>query len=176
MATIRHATEKDASAITALWNHVIRDTVITFTPVEKTEPEVAELIATRPAFLVAEDAGFLGFATFAQFRAGPGYAHTMEHTILLGPAARGRGVGTRLMAALCDAARAKGAHMLIAGISGENPAAVAFHLARGFSITGRLPEVGRKFGRWHELVLMQKRLDPAEAREEDREELRADVP
>ena len=163
MVTIRHAAEGDASAIAALWNHVIRDTAITFTTAERTEAEVAALIAERPAFLLAEeDRGFLGFATFAQFRAGPGYAHTMEHTILLAPGARGRGVGGRLMAALAEAARAAGAHMLVAGISGENAPALAFHAAQGFELTGRLPEVGRKFGRWHDLVLMQKRLAPGE--------------
>ena len=158
MVTIRHAAEGDASAITALWNHVIRDTIITFTTAEKSEPEIARLIAERPAFLVAEDEGFLGFATFAQFRGGPGYARTMEHTILLGPGGRGRGVGRRMMDALCEKARGAGAHMLVAGVSGENADAIAFHAATGFEITGRLPEVGWKFGRWHELVLMQKRL------------------
>lgn len=161
MATIRHAGAGDASAIAALWNQVIRDTVITFDPTEKSEAEVAEAIATRPAFLLAEEAGrFAGFATFAQFRRGLGYARTMEHTILLAPHARGRGVGRALMAALCAAARASGAHVLVAGVSGENRGAVAFHLARGFAITGRLPEVGWKHGRWHELVLMQKTLAP----------------
>lgn len=156
MVTIRHATEGDASAITALWNHFIRDTIVTFNPTEKTGAEVAEAILTRPAFLVAEDSGLLGFATFSQFRGGAGYARTMEHTILLGTEARGRGVGRALMTALCTAARESGAHVLVAGVSGENAGAIAFHLAEGFAITGRMPEVGWKFGRWHELVLLQK--------------------
>jgi phosphinothricin acetyltransferase len=160
MVTIRHAAAGDASAITALWNHVIRDTIITFTPTEKTEAEIAEQIATRPAFLVAEDRGFLGFASFAQFRGGLGYARSMEHTILLMPEARGRGVGRALLAALCEAARAAGAHVLVAGVSGENAPGIAFHLAEGFTITGRMPEVGWKSDRWHDLVLMQKTLAP----------------
>lgn len=158
MVTIRHAVRADASAIGALWNEVIRDTAITFNPAEKSLAEVEAEIAARPVFLIAEEAGFLGFATFAQFRGGLGYAHTMEHTIHLGPAARGRGVGRALMAALAGEARATGAHMLVAAVSGENTRAIAFHAALGFELTGRMPEVGRKFGRWHDLVLMQKRL------------------
>lgn len=160
MVTIRHATEGDASAITALWNHIIRDTIVTFNPTEKTEAEVAEAIRGRPVFLVAEQADFLGFATFSQFRGGAGYARTMEHTILLAAEARGRGVGRALMTALCAAARDSGAHVLVAGVSGENTGAIAFHLAAGFAITGRMPEVGWKFGRWHDLVLLQKTLAP----------------
>ena len=161
MVTIRHAGAGDASAIVGLWNHVIRDTIITFTPTEKTEAEIAGAIATRPVFLLAEEAGdVLGFATAAPFRGGIGYARTLEHTILLAPAARGRGVGRALMAALAAAARARGAHLLVAGVSGENGAGIAFHRAMGFSVTGRMPEVAWKFGRWHTLVLMQKTLEP----------------
>ncbi|HYN46145.1 MAG TPA: GNAT family N-acetyltransferase [Allosphingosinicella sp.] len=160
MATIRHAEPGDASAIAGLWNHIIRDTLVTFNSSEKPEAEVSGLIATRPgAFLVAEEAGeFLGFATFAQFRAGPGYAHTQEHTILLAPAAQRRGLGRRLMARLCDAARARGAHVLVAAISAANPEGLAFHAALGFREVARMPEVGRKFDAWHELVLMQRPL------------------
>jgi phosphinothricin acetyltransferase len=161
MVTIRHAGAGDASAIVGLWNHVIRDTIITFNPTEKTEAEIARVIATRPVFLLAEEEGaFLGFATFAQFRGGLGYARCMEHTILLAPEARRRRVGATLMAALCEAARARDAHVLVAGVSGENAPGIAFHQAMGFSITGRMPEVAWKFGRWHELVLMQKTLAP----------------
>lgn len=161
MVTIRHAGAGDASAIVGLWNHVIRDTIITFNPTEKTEAEIAEAIATRPVFLLAEEDGaFLGFATVAQFRGGPGYARTLEHTILLPPPARGRGVGRALMTALGAAARSRGAHMLVAGISGENAPGIAFHQAMGFQLTGRMPEVAWKFGRWHTLVLMQKILAP----------------
>lgn len=154
---IRTASAQDAAAITAFWNPVIRDTAITFTPLEKTPAAVAALIAEREAFLVAAERGVvLGFASYAQFRAGPGYAHSQEHTIILAPEARGRGVGRALMTALEARARAAGHHALIGGVSGSNPEGVAFHAAVGFREVGRLPEVGWKLGRWHDLVLMLK--------------------
>lgn len=161
--TVRSATAGDAAAIAAIWNAVIRDTLITFNPVEKSEDEVGGLIAARTGAaggtFVAEEAGVvLGFATYAQFRAGAGYARTMEHTILLSPTARGRGLGRALMAALEADARAKGVHSLFAGVSSANTEGRAFHAALGFREVAVLPEVGWKWDRWLDLHLMQKRL------------------
>lgn len=157
---IRRATPADASAIAALWNPYIRDTAVTFNAVEKTPDDVAAMIRDRDAAghatLVAEEAAILGFASYAQFRGGVGYATCMEHSILLAPEARGKGVGRALIQALCDHARAAGAHQMIAGVSAENPDGVAFHARMGFSEIARLREAGRKFDRFIDLVLMQK--------------------
>jgi L-amino acid N-acyltransferase len=163
MATIRHAEPGDASAIAAIWNPVIRDSVATFNSVERTAEEIAAMIedtrAQGHAWLVAEEGGgLLGFATFFPFRKGVGYARTMEHTIILAPSAAGRGIGRELMETLAAEARDRGVHSLIAGISGENAAGIDFHARLGFTEVGRLPEVGWKFGRWFDLVLMQKML------------------
>lgn len=155
---IRPATPADAPAIAAFWNPLIRDTVVTFNPVEKSESEIAGMIATREGFLVADQGGILGFATYAQFRGGLGYAFAQEHTIILAPAGQGRGIGRALMTALADHARAHGHHILMAGVSGSNPAGIAFHAALGFAQVGRIAQAGWKFGRWHDLVLMQKML------------------
>ncbi|MCV2866484.1 GNAT family N-acetyltransferase [Albidovulum sediminicola] len=161
--TIRPAGPEDHSAILGLWNSFIRDTTVTFTSEEKTEAGLAALIDERRAagreFLVAEAGGtFAGFATYAQFRGGNGYAHAMEHSIMLSPAVRGQGFGRQLMAAVEDHARAGGAHTLFAGVSGENPEGQAFHARLGFRTVARIPEVGRKFDRWLDLVLMMKLL------------------
>ena len=154
---IRSATAADAPAIAAIWNAAIRDTTITFNPVEKTEDEVAALTAN--ACLVWEDAGqVLGFARYFQFRGGEGYRFTVENTVMLHPDGHGRGGGRALMMALCEHAKAAGMHSMFAGCSGENPGAVRFHAALGFETVATLPEVGFKFGRWIDLVLMRKRL------------------
>jgi phosphinothricin acetyltransferase len=143
---IRRAEAGDIPAILDIWNPLIRDTSVTFTTVEKTAEGLTDDMAARgDAFRVAEAAGqILGFATYGPFRAGPGYAHTAEHSVIL--------------AALEDHAQAQGIHVLIAGVSSENVGAIAFHRAIGFIEAARLPEVGRKFGRWMDLVLLHKRL------------------
>ena len=158
--TVRAARAGDAAAIAAIWAPLIRDTTVTFTTEEKTAADIAAMIGARPgAFVVAErEGGVAGFATYGPFRAGPGYAQSAEVTIILSEGARGQGLGRSLMRALERAARDAGIHVLVAGISADNAAALEFHRALGFAETGRMPEVGRKFGRWLDLVLMQKTL------------------
>lgn len=155
---IRPARSGDAEPIAAIWNPIIRDTAITFTSHEKSDTALRAMIAERPgAFLVAETTGKVtGFATYGPFRSGPGYVRSGEHTILIAPSARGQGVGRALMAALEAQARQAGLHVLVGGVSSENPQAVAFHRAIGYSETGRMPEVARKFDRWMDLILLQK--------------------
>ncbi|RUS63570.1 N-acetyltransferase [Pseudorhodobacter sp. E13] len=158
---IRPATPADSPALLEIWNPIIRDTAVTFNSVEKTAADVAQMIADKAAaghgFLVAEQDGRVqGFASYGQFRAGIGYAHTMEHTIVLGPQARGRGLGRALMTAIEDHARAGGAHSIFAGVSAENPDGRRFHLAMGYAEIATLPAVGHKFGRWIDLHLLQK--------------------
>ncbi len=154
---VRPAVSGDAAAIAAIQNPIIRDTAITFNAVEKTEDDIIRSIAIVPCFRVAEEAGqILGFASYAQFRNGVGYGRTMEHTIVLAPDSRGRGIGRALMDELCTHATDNGVGSLWAGVSGENPSGVAFHAKIGFEEIARLPKVGYKFGRWIDLVLMRK--------------------
>ena len=160
---IRPATAADAKAIAEIWNPLIRDSEITFTSTEKTPEDIAELIADRHAagfpFLVAEENEQIqGFASYAQFRGGIGYARTMEHTVILAPGAQGKGLGRDLLQALEAHARASGVHSMIAGVSNANPAAIAFHEALGYTLAATLPEVGHKFGKAYDLLLLQKRL------------------
>lgn len=158
---IRDATPADAAAIAAIWNPAIRDTSVTFNAAERSLSDISTMITDRQAaghaFLVAEASGrIVGFATYAQFRGGVGYARTMEHTILLSPDAQGTGLGRALLTAIEDHARAAGAISLFAGVSAENPAGRAFHTRMGYTEVAILQRVGFKFGRALDLVLMQK--------------------
>ena len=177
---IRPAQPQDAGAVRDIINHVVRDTLITFTVIEKTEADIVEAMAQADgAYFVAEDqTGVIGYASYGPFRPGPGYAHTKEHSIALTPdtgtpdtgtpdtgpddteqrSIGRRGVGRALMQALERHAAHNGVHVLIGGVSGENAPGLAFHLACGFTEAGRLPEVGHKFGRKLDLVLMHKRV------------------
>lgn len=153
---IRPARPGDAQGIAKIWNPIIRDTTVTFTSVE-IDPDVLAAEITAQPYIVAEIDGQIGgVVTYGAFRSGPGYARSKEHSIHVAPDARGRGVGRALLRACEDHARAAGVHTLIAGISGENPGGVAFHTALGYREVARLPQVGHKFGRWHDLILMQK--------------------
>ncbi len=160
---IRPAAARDAAEVAKIWNKVIRDSAITFNSVEKTESELVRLFITKAeqghGFFVAEEEGaVLGFATYGQFRGGAGYARTMEHTVILGDKARGRGLGRELMGVVEDHARDGGAHSIFAGVSAENEDGISFHAAMGYNEVARLSEVGWKFDRWIDLVLMQKLL------------------
>jgi phosphinothricin acetyltransferase len=153
---IRGARGEDAAAIAAIWTDVITGSTATFTTVPKTAGAVTDALAAQP-FFVSETAGAVsGFATYGAFRAGPGYARTAEHSIHIAPAARGRGEGRALMAALEAHARGRTIHSMIAGLSAENAAGRGFHAALGYREVARIPQAGWKFGRWHDLVLMQK--------------------
>ena len=159
---IRAATQNDIPAILRIWNPVIRDTTVTFTSAEKTGDELARMLAARGAagraFLVADDGVVRGFASYDRFRGGDGYAHAMEHSLMLAPDARRMGLGSALLAALEHHARGAGHHTMHGGVSAENAAGIAFHSAQGYATLAVIPEVGRKYGRWLDLVLMQKRL------------------
>lgn len=128
---IRAAGPTDAPAIAAIWNPVIRETLVTFTSTDKSAADIALMIQQKSeadhAFLLAvADERVLGFAAYGQFRGGIGYARTMEHTIILGPEGRGRGIGRALMEAIEAHARRRGAHSLLAGSAPQTRPAAPF--------------------------------------------------
>ncbi len=160
---IRDAQADDARAVGAIWNPVIRDTTITFWPTERSEAEIRAYLATRQeaghgCFVWQDGNRILGFAAYGQFRAGGGYAHSMEHTIYTAPEARGAGIGASLLKHLEAHAQARGARLMIGGVTGTNARSITFHLRHGYAEWGRIPNAGFKFGAWHDLVLMGKDL------------------
>lgn len=161
---VRPAHEGDLDAIRDLFNALIPTTTIAYREHLADDTEIAAWFAGQQAadfpVLVADAGGpVIGYATYGSFRGGarfPGYRHTAELTIHVDAAYHGRGVGRTLIDALVAAARARGIHVLVAGIDADNTASIEFHRRLGFVETARMPEVGTKFGQWLTLVLMQR--------------------
>ena len=159
------AEDSDLEGITAIYNDVIATSTAVFSNDPVSVENRREWLAARRArgfpVLVARDAAeVLGFGSFGEFRAWPGYQTTVEHSVHVSAEHRRRGVGSLLVRALIDDARALGFHVMIAGIDATNEASLALHRRLGFVEAGRFPEIARKFDRWLELVLLQLVLDP----------------
>ena len=162
---IEDARDDDLPAILAIYNDVMRTSTAIYREEPATLEERQAWNETRkkngyPLLVARTDDGTVaGFATFGDFRAWPGYRFTVEHTIHVADGHRGAGTGEALMVALIDRAVADGYHRMIGGIDGDNAASIRFHERLGFVQVARLPEVGFKFGRWLDLVLVQLALD-----------------
>lgn len=168
---IRPATEADLPGILAIYNEVIRTSTAAYTEREATLDDRRTWFTARTAqgypMLVAEDpatGAVLGYATFGDFRPWPGYRHTVEHSVYVHADARGHGLGAALVTALFGPAAAMGKHVMIAAIDAANPASIRLHERLGFEQVGLLRQVGTKFGRWLDLVFMQRFLDTAQPR------------
>lgn len=164
--TVRDATEADLLGILLIYNEVIRTSAAAYTEQEVTLEDRKAWFAQRRGqgypVLVAEDPvdrSVLGFATFGDFRPWPGYRHTVEHSVYIRTDARGRKLGAALVEPLFGRAVALGKHVMVAGIDAANPASLRLHERLGFERVGTLREVGTKFGRWLDLVFMQRLLD-----------------
>ncbi|MHB2166574.1 N-acetyltransferase family protein [Alsobacter sp. R-9] len=161
--TIRPAGEADLPAILDITNDAILNTTAIWshhaTDLESRRTWLRDRQDKGYPVLVADLAGtVVGFASFGDFRPWDGYAHTVEHSIYVHRHHHGKGVGKQLMPPLIEAAQALGKHVMIAGIEAGNRASIHFHHGFGFVEAGRLKEVGWKFDRWLDLVLMQKTL------------------
>jgi L-amino acid N-acyltransferase len=159
---IRDATEHDLPGILAIYNHVIATSNAVYTEAASTLDDRRAWFAARQAgslpVLVADHAGIKGFASFGEFRPWPGYAPTVEHSVYVHEASHRQGVGTALLQHLIGEAQRRGKHVMIGGVDAANAASIGMHRKLGFTEAGILREVARKFGRWLDLVLMQRML------------------
>lgn len=157
---IRDCEPRDLDVVHAL--HV--DATLHTTAVWQDEPDsrasfdtwLADRRAAGFPVLVAEvDGAVAGYVTYGPFRERHGYRHTVEHSVYVVPAHRGRGIASDLMRALVERARQQGVHVVMAGICSENTGSIALHERLGFEVVAVVPEVGRKFDRWLDLTLMR---------------------
>jgi len=160
---VEDAREGDLEGLVAIYNDVLATSTAIFSHVPATLEERIEWWRARASqgypVLVARDAcGVLGYASFGDFRAWPGYRFTVEHSVHVRADGRGRGIGTVLVTELIGRAAALGKHVMIGGVDADNTASIRFHQRLGFEQAGRLREVGYKFERWLDLVFLQRRL------------------
>ncbi len=156
---------RDADTIRAIYNAEVVTATVTFDLVERTEAEqllwIEEHTGGHPAIVAIDEAEpeqVLGFASLSPYRSRPAYAPTVEDSVYVHPDHRGLGVGRLLLADLVELARDHGFHSIMARIVGGHEASIALHRACGFEEVGREREVGRKFGKWLDVVLMQRML------------------
>ncbi|MCX7373403.1 MAG: GNAT family N-acetyltransferase [Alphaproteobacteria bacterium] len=164
----RDATADDLPAITAIYAHHVLHGTGTFEEEPPSEIEMAARMArvqaARCAWLVAEaDGRVQGFAYYAQYRDRSAYRFAAENSVYVRDDVRGQGVGKALAAALVDSAARRGFRQMIAVIGdSENVGSIGLHLSVGFRQVGVLRAAGMKFGRWVDVVLMQRPLGEAD--------------
>lgn len=160
---VRPATEADAAAIAAIYNDAVLHTTAIWNDATVDADNRKLWIEARekqayPVLVAEEDGVTVGYGSFGDFRAFDGYRFSVEHSVYVAEGTRRRGIASALIEALTERARGLGKHVMIAGIAADNDASIRLHAKLGFTETGRLPEVGFKFGRWLDLVFMQKTL------------------
>ncbi|BBP61728.1 GNAT family N-acetyltransferase [Pseudomonas sp. St316] len=163
---IRNALPTDLPAIREIYNDAVLNTTAIW------NEQLVDL-GNRQAWLSARQSqgypvlvivdgeqNVLGYASFGDWRPFDGYRHTVEHSVYVRNDQRGNGLGPRLMAALIERARTCGKHVMVAAIESGNAASIRLHERAGFTVTGQMPQVGIKFGRWLDLTFMQLILNP----------------
>ena len=167
---IRDAVASDIEEVTAIYNSIVLTSTAVYNERTVTQEDRLAWWQARVAqgypFLVAveeaaveevadEDNAVRGYATFGEFRPWSGYRFTVEGTVHISQAVRGRGVGTALLTELTGRARDLGKHVMIAGVDSGNVASLRFLQRFGFTLSGQLREVGFKFDRYLDLCFLQ---------------------
>ncbi|HEV2557176.1 MAG TPA: GNAT family N-acetyltransferase [Microvirga sp.] len=160
---LRDATGADLPAILAIHNHHIAHTLAIW------RYELADLAERRawleerrakgyPVVVVEESGEMVAYGSYGPFRAGEGYHRTVENSIYVREDRQRRGYARALMMALIERARSEGRHVMVAGIGLPNEPSVKLHASLGFQEVGTMREIGWKFDRWLDLLLMQRSL------------------
>jgi L-amino acid N-acyltransferase YncA len=161
---IRPASEADLPAVTEIYAHAVLHGTATF---ELIPPDLAEM--TRrftalmdggyPYLVAALDGAVIGYAYAGPYRPRPAYRFTVENSVYLQPAIHRRGIGLNLLQRLIAECEARGYRQMIAVIGDSaNAGSIGVHARAGFAMIGTHRNVGFKFGRWLDTVMMQRAL------------------
>ena len=159
---IRLAGPDDAEPTREIYNLEVLESTVTFDLVPRSYEDqlawLAEHSGAHPVIVAATADEVMGFASLSPYRDRPAYATTVEDSVYVHRDQQGQGVGKQLLAELLRVAESHGFHAVIARIVGGHEASIALHAACGFEHVGIEREVGRKFGRWLDVVEMQRLL------------------
>lgn len=160
---IREAEEADLPQILAIHNEVIANSTAIYAEEPVSYEDRREWFNLRkrqgyPILVSADESGVTGYSSFGEFRAWPCYRHTIEHSVHIRADRRRQRIGRLLMESLIVRATGLRKHVLIGGIDADNVASRALHAQLGFQEVAHFKQVGRKFGRWLDLIFMQKML------------------
>ena len=157
---VRPATLDDAEAIRTIYNVEVTGSANVFDlrprSLEEQRAWLEDHAGAHPAIVAVEGAAVAGFGSLSPFRPRPAYATSVEDSIYVHADYRGRGVGKLLLNELVRLAAGYGFHAVFGRIVGHNEVSIAVHKACGFELVGVEKEVGRKFGRWLDVVEMQR--------------------
>lgn len=163
---IRLAQSNDLPQIMHIYNAEIEYGVATWNNQIKSLEEYQQWFqhlqeAGFPLFVVeeTENQTISGYAEYSSFRNFNGYHQTVEHAVYIDPQFLRLGLGKALMCKLIEHATAHHKHVMVAAIDSENIGSIQLHEKLGFKQTGYMPQIGQKFGKWRDLVLMQLNLD-----------------
>jgi L-amino acid N-acyltransferase YncA len=161
--SLRLAERRDAAALREIYNLEVTTTTVTFDMVPRTLDEQVAWIdghsGGHPAIVAVDgDSSVVGFGSISPYKDRPAYSPTVEDSVYVHRDHRSRGVGRTMLGELIRLARDHGFHSMIARIVGGHEASIALHAACGFESLGVEREVGRKFGKWLDVVEMQRML------------------
>ena len=149
---LRPCTPADAAQVCDIYNHYVRETVVTFeeSPVLETDMarRIADVTPQLPWLAWEREGVIVGYAYASPWKVRAAYRHSVEASVYLAPHATGQGLGSRLYQALIAELRQRNLHCVIGGAALPNPASVALHEKLGFRKVAEFREVGFKFGRW----------------------------
>jgi L-amino acid N-acyltransferase YncA len=157
---VRPATDDDEEAMRSIYNREVLESTVTFDLVPRTRADqlawLAEHRGAHPSVVAVDEGVVVGWGSLSPYKPRPAYATSVEDSVYVHRDHRGRGVGRLLLAQVIDLAGSHGFHTVLARIVDGHEASISLHLTCGFEPVGIEREVGRKFGRWLDVALMQR--------------------